>query len=326
MANATNTISTFSLLSTEINLMLLSYLPPAALRCMHFTCKFFNELIRTNEQYLNIVQHGPLVKSIAITSVITPILQVKNYHLAEKIKTLAEHLTDRNSLKCVGYGSRRTAFRINGTELLIKSEDVSVSLSSHRQTECILYEMSELLGFDVVPFTHYMAPQSKEALLIKERCPDLKPGILQKFIEEVRAIALHIEHAQKVIFFNWISGRGDTKKANSIVDCEGKVWEVDNELGEVPLAERNIDSHWLLREKQINTSIPCALLNQILNLPDTIELNKQNLPKGFKADLVRLHEQLYASNIQIVKQAIIKLENSQIITFNLILQTIHDSR
>lgn len=56
----------FASLPTEINLMVLSSLPPAALNCMNLTCKFFNALINDNEHLMSAVQHHSLTKRVSV--------------------------------------------------------------------------------------------------------------------------------------------------------------------------------------------------------------------------------------------------------------------
>lgn len=56
----------FASLPSEINLMVLSSLPPAALNCMNLTCKFFNVLINDNEHLMSAVQHNSLTTRISV--------------------------------------------------------------------------------------------------------------------------------------------------------------------------------------------------------------------------------------------------------------------
>lgn len=200
---------------------------------------------------------------------------------------LSENLTGWDALPCIGSGEHRMTHRVQGTDLVIKGGKSLLPFAM--QFECIRYEISELLKFGVVPFTQYIPPDSDESKLIEERCPGAKSIAVQRYIAPA-SVPINIEHAHKVIFFSWITGRSDdAKRANSIVDAYGKVWEIDNKQN--PTSRANL-SHWLLKEPGMEAPINSELLEWILKLPDQITLNRENGPKQFQEKWVIPHEKL----------------------------------
>jgi hypothetical protein len=252
---------------------------------------------------------------------------------ASQLGVLKDHLIGEESLEMIGIGKRRIAYRIRGTDLLIKVPKELCVLTPLIQCECIFYEISEQLHFGVVPFIHYASLGSEEASLIATRCPTLmQPMVLQRYITPSDA-PLDIEHAHKVIFFNWITGRYDATRENSIVDAAGKVWEVDNEIGGGRLKRRvkvteegqiDEESHWLLGMEEVKGPISEALLAWILDLPDQIELGKEFLSCGFQENVICFREKMLNSNLKFLKTVIRYLQSQRsTITFELLKQTIN---
>jgi hypothetical protein len=246
------------------------------------------------------------------------------------VTTLSNNLKSKESLELAGAGNRRIVNRINNTDLTIKSLRPRIGVPIVlMQYECIMYEISELLNFGVVPYTQYVVPESEEAQLIADRCPRLnQPLILQRYIAP-KAAPLNIEQAHKAIIFTWITGRSDTKRENSVIDDEGRVWEVDNELGgsklkDVMKTESRQASHWLLDESEINVPIQNSLLNWTLQLPDKIKLNRTSLPDQFTESNISSIETLYALNLKHLKTAIRKSQKKDaVVTFELLKQKIN---
>jgi hypothetical protein len=244
-----------------------------------------------------------------------------------QLALLEEHLKGGESLERIGQGKHKVVYRIKDTDLVIKSPNRFYLLTPLIQSECLSYEISQQLDFGVVPFIQYLFEGSEEELLIRERCPHLNgPFVLQRYIAPCD-VPLDVEHAHKVILFNWITGRYDAKRENSIVDKRGKVWEIDNELGGAKLKrlieERediySAESHWLLEEAQIKVPISDQLLDWILDLPDEIELNKTLLPKLFREKIVLLREMRYHENLSLLKMALLILRSQEEpITFDLL--------
>ncbi len=234
------------------------------------------------------------------------------------LKTLLEKGMEE-SLSRIGGGKARMVYQVIGSQWLIKSaiRDLPPSRS---QQDCLAYEISERLGFNVVPYTQYVIPGSKEADLFYTYCPTLRPVVLQTCIIGCSGGKFSVQEAHKVIFFNWIIGRNDTKAENSIVDINGKVWEVDNEVGEGQLKDDIAMSwpklHWLLGKREVRQSnISLQLVDMVLGLPETIRLNDR-LPDQFQLSLVKSTEQLVSENLNVLKTAILKLKaRKAIITF-----------
>jgi len=226
-------------------------------------------------------------------------------NVVEKIKN------NPNALEYFGRGRHRFVHRIMDTDYVIKSQ-VHYTLTN-TQTDCLAYEISEKLRFEVVPHTQYLPIDSKESMEIASLYPTLKqPFILQKFIDEKKNTEIEVNQAHKVIFFNLITGRSDKKRANSVIDIHGKIWEIDNEGA---CAEEQ--KHWLLDDKKINVPISNELLKWILDLPDSIELNKSSLPKAFRIEQVVYKEKTISSKLANLKNVIRKLQNEKItITFS----------
>jgi hypothetical protein len=244
------------------------------------------------------------------------------------VNTLSANLQDKTSLTCVGWGKRRTVYKVNNTNLAIKSpfRKGGIIFMSLTQHECIMFEISKMLEFGVVPATQYVVPGSEEANIIVTRCPTLEqPILLQQYVDPGRNVPLHIEQAHKAIIFTWVTGRSDTKKENSVIDADGKVLEVDNELVFEILENRfgskgepfYQESHWLLNEPEANVPIANSLLNWVLNLPDRIELNKTSLPEQFVVERIYFVENLFARNLKLLKTAIRNLQE-EAVTFELL--------
>jgi hypothetical protein len=243
-------------------------------------------------------------------------------HGAESyLEALKCHLKGPESLEFIGGGFHREVYKIKNTDFVLKAPN-----SHHKkmlflflpmiQSEWIAYEISQRMHFDVVPFFHYIVPGSEEEMLISQRCPTLLgPLVLQSNITPTEA-TLDVQHAHKVILYNWITGRYDTKRENSVVDAEGRVWEVDNELGGADLTrlltfDEDIDHrlHWLLYEKKIQEPLSEWLLDWVLDLPE-IELDKTHLMEGFKENRVLFRERWLHANLNLVKTAICYLRNA----------------
>jgi hypothetical protein len=258
-------------------------------------------------------------------------------HAVSQLDILKQNLKGPESLELIGKGKHRVVYRIRNTDLLIKSPNTFYTLMPpfilfipRIQSECIAYEISQQLNFGVVPFFQYVSSGSDEDLLISERCPALiGPLVLQSYIAPYD-VALDVEHAHKVVIFNWITGRYDAKRENSIVDGRGRVWEVDNELLGAKLKklvefdEDGQESHWLLYEAQIEEPLSELLLDWILDLPNEIELNKTQLPAHFKEKTVLARESRLNMNLCLLKMAICHLRNQENpITFDLLKSAIN---
>lgn len=225
-----------------------------------------------------------------------------------------------STLESIGGGLNRIVYKIQGRQEVIKClrRERNESLCASTQRECIAYEISRDLGFYVVPPTQPILPNSEEEQICLRENKE-NPVILQDFINECEEqFALHIEHAHKVIFFNWITGRSDKKRVNSVIDPEGRVWEVDNEFMGGKLLEITNLSHWLFVNKEVvRTPIDTAVLDWVVQLPDQIKLERKWQDLGFQeADYTRC-ETFYSYNLSLVKGAInvLRLENSGLITF-----------
>ena len=254
------------------------------------------------------------------TRVATQALEdVEDISSASILDILNKSLIDDSSLNYVGAGKRRIAWIVGESKLVLKCPRFpGASDLGAVQRECIMYAMSETLGFGIVPSTYYFPPESPEALLIAERCTKpIPPFIAAQRIHPGWDAQFDLDHAHKAIFFTWISGRGDTKKANSITDKEGKVWEIDNELADERLDRRirsqargGQESHWLIDESMSQKPISQALLDWVLQLPEKIALSPTSLPDGFEVDTITFHEELYGHNINILKIAILQAQSS----------------
>lgn len=195
-------------------------------------------------------------------------------------------------------------FRVDQMDWVFKPS--TSTQTKQLQTECLLYELSETLGFNVVPETRFLPAESAEAQLLSPG----QPLLLQRYVEPAPPeTPLDINHAHKVIIFNWLTGRVNKAREASIIDIDGKVMDVDNRKvnATCPLGNilREIDAHWLCEDEEIRTTVlDDEIITWILSLPSIITLQKETLPEVFSERNVREVECTYSSNLVHVKRAI----------------------
>lgn len=193
-------------------------------------------------------------------------------------------LKNSADFEIVNKGGHRFLYKLGESNLCIKSPapgQLTRIIFDTMQIECLMFQISHSLGFNVVPFTKLVENQSEEFKYIVLRAKQNKiysPILLQSFIRSAPSTPLlDIPFAQKVLFFNWITGRSDQTRENSIVTLDGKIYEIDNELAFYKV--ETTPEHWLLKEDSFNkTPFETNLLDWILHLPEQINLRQEGIP------------------------------------------------
>lgn len=142
------------------------------------------------------------------------------------------------------------------TKFFIKTVPHNFERHDTALSEEIAYYISENMGLHVVPRTYYYAEgreaqkdlfngseafsflRSKKSIVIQEALiPDQKTSANGLSLEEkhelARGVKCDVTSAHQAIVFNFTLGRYDngvSRYENSVVDLEGRVWEIDNDL------------------------------------------------------------------------------------------------
>ena len=241
------------------------------------------------------------------------------------MKIQFELIQNINFFQEIGIGLHRRTYQAGESGFCIKiphPNQFSPIILYLMETECLMYQISEHWGFEAVPATDVLLPGSK---MLKEISSSFKkhlpnapisyPILIQKYIPEAN-VEIDISHAQKVVIFNWITGRQDRTQKNSISNKEGKIFEIDNELTFTHILQP-CNPHWLLgNEKVALTPLKNAFVEEILNLPEDLELNLMRIPnKGSKDGTeLQLVENQVIKNLKILKRII--QNQSSIITLD----------
>jgi hypothetical protein len=234
----------------------------------------------------------------------------------------------------LGEGLHRKVYLLEDKELCFKipKSSIPANISAYwMQVEYLLYQLSAIWDFHVVPFTDIYLSESIELTHICERIRQLHPEIMieapimiQNYVhQEALRNSFDYLHAQKVVFFNWIVGRNDFLRENSKINREGFVIEIDNELvfNDLSIVP---GAHWLLEDAEFSEAlIEKALLDFILNLSTKVNIfTKQNqigLEKSRKDKqeseyMIRSILRTIGANLNFVKKIIasLKLERKNI--------------
>jgi hypothetical protein len=199
-----------------------------------------------------------------------------------------EQIKLSNAFTFLGEGLHRQVYLIEDKNLCLKIPKTSIptNISAYwMQVEYILYQLSACWDFHVIPFTDIYLKKSIELTHILERIRGLQseiiaeaPIMVQNYVHEGMDLnSFDYEHAQKVMFFNWIVGRNDFLRENSKINKQGFVIEIDNELvfNDLSIVP---GAHWLLQDAEFSeATIDGALLDFILNLSTQVNIfTKQN--------------------------------------------------
>lgn len=178
------------------------------------------------------------------------------------------------------WGKHKFVYIVEGTDFVLKVPKYPMNFKLYKY-EYSAYLISKNLGLDAVPFCALINDKDhvdQEKKLFNNH-PGLKQIIKNRFktplmlLQErmpkripptYRTMKLDIDNAHKVLFFNMITGRGDSKSDNSMVDEKGQIWEIDND--ELYSGCLSVDQHWLRsREDVWGHTISEVLLDHILN-------------------------------------------------------------
>lgn len=176
-----------------------------------------------------------------------------------------------------GIGKHKIVCSIEGTNLVVKTP---ISALNVYKFEYLAYRASELLHLHVVPFVSFsekgqdlISPLMKKIDTVARKVfPQNGLLIFQSQINpnQQESIQLDVSRAHQVLFFNLIIGRSDSIRANSIIDENNRVWEIDNDWllqGLELISTTCFRKHWLSHHANIwNASIDDAVLNEILSL------------------------------------------------------------
>lgn len=169
--------------------------------------------------------------------------------------------------KEIGRGSRRRAVLIGEHNIVLKNLfDISSRHQSTIYHDCLAYPLSIKLGLNVIPKICYVPGEHNNSY---GSYAVNKGTILQEYIEPCKAAVINQESAQKALIYQWITQRSDPTRENSIIDKEGMVYEIDNEL---IFDDHERFPHWLLNPKENpqaheleNSILSKTLLNNIYN-------------------------------------------------------------
>ncbi|MBS0623241.1 MAG: hypothetical protein JSS62_01305 [Verrucomicrobia bacterium] len=245
-----------------------------------------------------------------------------------ELAEVIDHLKGSDPLEVIGTGNHRSVQRIGETNFVLKTPFLSVPysrswvvvLEALSQCACIMYQVSQQLGFSVVPYTQYIMPDSSIAQRLQESCLHLKhPMLLQRYITPAK-VPLDLQHAHRVVIFNWLIGKPDPKYENSILDMQGKVWEIDNELGgkrlDVKPGQKGLFSnwtpHWLFMRPEVQVPLCPSLIQHVRALPENIKLDQKLFPEHFQSSLVTSIEQVVTSNLKFLKRALLSLRGESV--------------
>ncbi len=249
---------------------------------------------------------------------------------------LMQEISDATYFKEIGNGLHRKIYRIGDSNICMKvphPEHFTPTILYLMQCEFMMYQISHIWNFDVVPFTKVILHNSKEIEQITEAFTKVNKGdhlyyplLIQKYIEpENLDRELDLVHAQKVLIFNWITGRQDRARTNSVVNSEGKIFEVDNELTFNTICVRT-EPHWLLDSVEFpNIPLKENLIEGILNLPQMIPLKLETLPGNHVVHSHPRARQIKASrNVTVMKVQNQVIDN--LITLKSIIRNLQKSK
>lgn len=265
------------------------------------------------------------------------------------IENLMRKIEKARAFSQVSKGLHRRVIYLEDTDLCIKiplETEPTSQVVYLMQMEYLMYQISEAWKFHVVPSCDLFLQGTSEIINIykhfKVKAPHLHflaPCMVQKYIlEKGDESLIQLKQAQKVVFFNWIAGRGDSEKFNSVITKEGNVLEIDNELTFYDL--KGIPTkHWLLGLEKIgNAPIDKELIDQILSLPEEIVFNlkegafqklhnqdpRSRARREHRAHTKRLVRDQVIRNLLNIKEIILKLnKTSSLLNLNIIQKEIN---
>jgi hypothetical protein len=198
-------------------------------------------------------------------------------------------ILNAKNFELIGEGMHRRTYRVANSSICLKipKNNTPTSIAIYwMQMEYIMYQMSGLLNFHVIPFTDIYMKGSKEIIEIHKHLKKIAPQIeffapimVQQLVEEDDAdLISDVEHAQMVVFFNWITGRSDFLRPNSKITKDSRIFEVDNELTFNDLSIVP-GAHWILENHKIaKTPISEALLDFIIQLDVNFHIRVKKNP------------------------------------------------
>lgn len=237
----------------------------------------------------------------------------------ESSKVKQSSLQNSYNIKVIGRGRNKLVHLIEKTNLVVKVPFYKM----RNRNDYIAYVASEKLGLKAVPFTALINADELSNERVLEQHNGLKVVLAEKFGENLMILqqflptAAHNQckidvcNAHKVLFFNLIVGRSDTKSDNSMVDSQGQVWEIDHDFLGSRVCRSDIDSHWLLDR----VSVGKALISQDL-IEYIVKMNpKIDLEVAGSENLSKIIEE----NLKAIQAAICSLNNNKELTFGQLL-------
>ncbi len=252
---------------------------------------------------------------------------------------LMREIHDAPYFKDIGKGLHRKIYQIGESNICMKvphPEHYTPTILYMMQSEFIMYQISHIWNFDVVPFTKVILHNSKEIEEISAAFNKVHkndrlyyPILIQNYVNSGNINKeLDLHQAQKALLFNWITGRHDRAKENSAINANGQIFEIDNELTFSKIEEIH-ELHWLLSDPIINeTPFNETLIQGVLKLPQMIPLKLETLPenplrrrhprahqiKRFRNTTIEKIQNQIIENLTILKSIIHNLQknNSQI--------------
>lgn len=278
-------------------------------------------------------------------------IEIKKPKEVVPIVNLMKKIERATKFSQVGKGLHRRVIHPEGTDLCIKiplETEPTPQVVYLMQMEYLMYQVSEAWQFHVVPACDLFLQGTSELIAIYKQFkvkaphfPFLAPCMVQKYVLEVGDESLiELKQAQKVVLFNWIAGRGDSEKGNSIITKEGNILEIDNELTFYEI--KDIPSlHWLLRLEKIREApLDQELIDHILSLPASIVLNlkegvfqqlynqdpRSRARREHRANTKRLVTEVVVRNLLRIQEIISKLnKNSSLLSLNNIKKEINNN-
>ena len=211
-------------------------------------------------------------------------------------------------LQYLANGSHKKVYNIQDTDLVLKEpgeNDIDKAKIWFRN-ECLAFLISEKLNLGIVLFVALVDAGKISDQRVCHQYPGLREVISQQqggrlvmlqqcmpeSIKKNVNPSINIEDGHKALFFNLITGRGDTKQRNSIVDKNGHIWEVDNDYISGRLSGDMLKRHWLANMVTVwEAPISDELLNHILisdlDMNPNIE-NTEDLLSAIKSNLLKV--------------------------------------
>ena len=239
---------------------------------------------------------------------------------AHPISDVITHLSNIEYIDTVGSGVNRQVFKLGESGFCLKiphkrtggGKNQIASSLLRMNKEVMMYEVSQKLGFNVVPFTKLILKNSPEFQhLVNAFSEEKKKGIfeqswiLQRYVVDLnKKTEFDLDNVQKVLLFNWLTGRGDQIRVNSAINLDGKVFEIDNEIGFNH--SKTTIAHWLMTMPVVKGALmEKEVIPFILHLPEQIHFPESTLSKE---QLLKIQNQI-KEKVFFLKTAILEMSN-----------------